>query len=258
MDFGLIIIGLVVGFLVGLTGVGGAALLTPILIFIGFNPSIAVGTDLVYNSITKLFGAWQHLRQKTVQLKIAFLFAAGSIPGAVLAVFSLHWFDFYFGGADIIIKKALGIVLIIIPFAMILGWYLKKDKESLNRWQVKDIKEKRFVIIFIGFVLGSVVGLTSIGSGSLFALALMYFFHIQGKDVVGTDIFHALLLVTAAGLVNVQFGNVNFPVVFQLLCGSIPGVLIGSRLSTKVPTFYLRVIISILIMLSGIKLIDSL
>lgn len=256
MDFGLTIIGLLVGFLVGLTGVGGAALLTPILIFIGFNPSIAVGTDLVYNSITKLFGAWQHLRQKTVQLKIALLFATGSIPGAVLAAVSLHWIDLYFGGADVVIKNALGVVLVCIPVAMIVGSFLKKNKESLNKWQLKDIKDKRFLTISIGFALGIVVGLTSIGSGSLFAIALMYFFHLQGKDVVGTDIFHALFLVTAAGLVHVQFGNVNFPVVFQLLLGSIPGVLLGSRLSARIPTLYLRVIISILIMLSGIKLID--
>lgn len=256
MDFGLTIIGLFVGFLVGLTGVGGAALLTPILIFIGFNPSIAVGTDLVYNSITKLFGAWQHLRQKTVQLKIALFFAMGSLPGAVLAAVSLHWIDLYFGGADEIIKKALGIVLVCIPLVMIIGRFLKKDKDSLNKWQLKDLKDKRFLTISIGFCLGIVVGLTSIGSGSLFALALMYFFHLQGKDVVGTDIFHALLLVTVAGLVHIQFGNVNFPVVFQLLLGSIPGVLLGSRLSTRIPTFYLRVIISVLIMLSGIKLID--
>lgn len=255
MDFGLTIIGLVVGFLVGLTGVGGAALLTPILIFIGFTPSIAVGTDLIYNSITKLFGTWQHFRQKTVQIKIALYFAMGSIPGAVLASLLIHWINLHVGGADQIIKKILGIVLVCIPLAMLLGGFLKKNRETDNRWQRKDLQDKRFLTITIGFFLGFIVGLTSIGSGSLFALALMYFFNIKGKEVVGTDIFHALMLVTAAGLVHMQFGNVNFSVVIQLLIGSIPGVLIGSVLSTRIPTLYLRILISILIMVSGIKLI---
>lgn len=255
MDFGLNIIGLLVGFLVGLSGVGGAALLTPILIFIGFNPSIAVGTDLAYNSITKLFGAWQHFRQKTIQMKIALYFALGSIPGAVFSALLIHWVDLHIGGADQIIKKALGFVLVCIPIAMILGGFLKKEKKELNRWQLKDLQEKRVLTVTIGFILGFIVGLTSIGSGSLFALALMYFFQMKGKEVVGTDIFHALLLVTAAGLVHMQFGNVNFPVVLQLLIGSIPGVLVGSLLSAKIPTLYLRLIISVLIMVSGIKLI---
>jgi hypothetical protein len=255
MDFSLIAIGLFVGFLVGLTGVGGAALLTPILIMLGIQPTIAVGTDLVYNSITKIFGAIQHWRQRTVHWQIALYFAIGSVPSAVVAVNLIQWVEHTFGGADTLIKKVLGFALILIPIAMIAKTVLHKREPRPNRWQLCGLKEKRTLTISIGAVLGFIVGLTSIGSGSLFALALMYFFNLQGKEVVGTDIAHAFFLVTAAGLAHASFGTVDYPIVLQLLFGSVPGVFIGSILSTRVPTRFLQYTISMIILISGLKLI---
>ncbi|UFJ39820.1 sulfite exporter TauE/SafE family protein [Brevibacillus humidisoli] len=255
MDLQLIIIGLFVGFLVGLTGVGGAALLTPILVMLGVQPTIAVGTDLVYNSITKVFGALQHWRQRTVNLRVAMYFAIGSVPSAILAVNCIQWIELVYGGADLIIKKVLGFALILIPIAMIVKTIQDRREPHPNRWQQLSISEKKKITITIGAALGFIVGLTSIGSGSLFALALMYFFQMSGKEVVGTDIAHAFVLVTAAGLVHMSYGTVDYPIVFQLLAGSIPGVFMGSILATRVPTFILRFAISTIIFYTGLKLL---
>ncbi|MBP1931703.1 sulfite exporter TauE/SafE family protein [Ammoniphilus resinae] len=255
MDLGLVLIGAFVGLLVGLTGVGGAALLTPILIMFGIQPIIAVGTDLVYNSITKVFGTLQHWRQKSIQWSIVFYFALGSVPSAIIAVHLLHWIEQTFGNADQVIKEALGFALILIPIATIIKNVKDRKRKQPNRWQQMENSSKRKLTVLIGIVLGFIVGLTSIGSGSLFALALMYFFQLSGKEIVGTDIAHALFLVSAAGLTHMGYGNVHYAIVFQLLIGSIPGVLTGSILSTRLPTTVLRYTILTLILLSGIKLI---
>lgn len=254
MEWGISLLGLMVGFLVGLTGVGGASLLTPILVLVGINPTLAVGTDLFYNSITKLFGTIQHMRQKTVEFRIVFLFAAGSIPGAVVSIVLLHLFGTFFDNQEHIVKMALGIMLIIVA-VLTIAKQLFDRKPKENRWQEKPLEKKRALTIAIGFVLGFIVGLTSIGSGSLFAIALLYLFRISASKLVGTDIAHALLLVTAAGLLHAGYGNVDFGLAFQLLIGSVPGVWIGSALSSKVPPKPLRAIVASLILISGIKLI---
>jgi len=255
MDPVLTIVGLLVGFLVGLTGVGGAALLTPILIMLGIQPTIAVGTDLVYNSITKIFGTLQHWRQKTVHVKIAGYFAIGSIPSAVVAVNLIQWIHHYYGNADLIVKKLLGFALILIPVAVACKSLIRRKGTPTVQWTDDRLQKKRKGIIIIGAVLGFIVGLTSIGSGSLFALALMHYLRMNGKEVVGTDIAHAFLLTSAAGLAHMSFGTVNLTIVAQLLLGSIPGVIAGSILSTKIPTLFLRYAISVLIVVTGLKLL---
>jgi uncharacterized membrane protein YfcA len=256
MDIHLTIVGLLVGFLVGLTGVGGAALLTPILIFLGIQPTVAVGTDLVYNAITKVFGTWQHWRQKTVHFSIVLYLALGSIPSAIAAVHVMNYIHLHVAGADQILKKILGFALVLIPLAMLAKSMLDRKQPQLNRWQQMSITQKRSVLIVIGALLGFLVGLTSIGSGSLFAIALMHFFAFSGKEVVGTDIAHAFFLTSAAGLAHMSFGTVDFATVIQLLLGSVPGVIAGSMLSCKVPTVFLRCVISIVIIISGIKIIQ--
>lgn len=254
MDWGISLLGLLVGFLVGLTGVGGAALLTPILVLVGINPTMAVGTDLFYNSITKLFGTIRHFRQKTVDIRLVLYLAAGSVPGAVVSIVALHQFEALYRNQEQIVRGALGVMLVIVAILTIAKQLFdRKGKE--NRIQQKPVEQKKLLTISIGFVLGFVVGLTSIGSGSLFAIALMYLYRISSARLVGTDIAHALLLVTAAGLLHAGYGNVDFGLAFQLLLGSIPGVWIGSGLSAKVPSKPLRAIMASLILISGIKLL---
>ncbi|MCY9669003.1 sulfite exporter TauE/SafE family protein [Paenibacillus alginolyticus] len=254
MTLSVIFMGVFVGFMVGLTGVGGASLLTPILILIGIHPSIAVGTDLFYNSITKLFGTIQHWRQKTIDFKLVKMLAMGSIPGVIAAVVFLKLFNSFFHNQENIIKHALGYVLILVAFATLFKVFFgHKIKE--NRWQLQSLEEKRGLTITIGAVLGFVVGLTSIGSGSLYAIAMLYFFRMNPAQLVGTDIAHAFFLATTAGILHASMGNVNYTLVLNLLTGSIPGVVIGSMLSTKAPTAILRTIIASLVLISGLKLI---
>lgn len=254
MDLGITLMGLLVGFLVGLTGVGGAALLTPILLMLGVNPSIAVGTDLIYNSVTKLFGTIQHIRQKTVNIAVVKYLAYGSIPGAIVAVIVLRSFHLFFNNQDEVIKHALGFMLIVVALATIYRQFFSKEERD-NRWQSKSLEAKVKLLIILGFILGFVVGLTSIGSGSLFALMLIYLFRMKGSEIVGTDIAHAFVLVSVAGLLHAGFGHVDYMLVLNLLMGSIPGVLVGSTLSAKIPTRPLRTVVATLILISGLKLI---
>nr|WP_263326767.1 sulfite exporter TauE/SafE family protein [Neobacillus sp. Marseille-Q6967] len=254
MSIGIILMGLFIGFMVGLTGVGGAALLTPILILLGFSPSIAVGTDLVYNSITKLFGSIQHWRQKTINLQLVKYLAMGSIPSAICAVGILHLFDSFFHNQEQVIKHALGYVLILVALTTLIKTFVKSKFEE-NPLQKKPLHEKKTLTIVIGVILGFIVGLTSIGSGSLFALAMLYLYRMTPSELVGTDIAHAFLLVTAAGIMHAGIGNVDYLLVINLLLGSIPGVILGSTLSSKFPAKPLRAIMALMILFSGIKLI---
>ncbi|KAB7706294.1 TSUP family transporter [Bacillus aerolatus] len=254
MSIGMIAMGLFVGFMVGLTGVGGAALLTPVLVLLGISPSIAVGTDLVYNSITKLFGSFQHWKQKTINLQLVKYLAIGSIPSAICAVGVLHLFDSFFHNQEQVIKHALGYVLVLVALTTLIKTFLK-DKFEWNRLQLKSLQEKRTLTIVIGAILGFIVGLTSIGSGSLFALAMLYLYKLRPSELVGTDIAHAFLLVTAAGAMHAGIGNVDYLLMINLLLGSIPGVILGSSLSSKFPAKPLRTIMALMILMSGVKLI---
>lgn len=252
MSVSIVLLGLLVGFLVGLTGVGGAALLTPVLLLIGIHPSIAIGSDLVYNSVTKMFGVIQHWRQKTINFKLVKYFSCGSLPSGVLAFTYLHHFNSL--KREDIIKYVLGYILILVSISLIIRIFLDK-KLRPNFIQLKTIEEKKWLTICIGALFGFTVGLTSIGAGSLFALAMLYFYRVTATEIVGTDIAHAFLLVTVIGLLNISFGNVDYSLVFNLLIGSIPGVLIGSNLSAKVPAKPLKAVMALVILVSGLKLI---
>ncbi|MCI3919568.1 sulfite exporter TauE/SafE family protein [Paenibacillus sp. TRM 82003] len=253
MEVGIVIMGFLVGALVGLTGVGGAALLTPVLMLIGISPSVAIATDLFYNSVTKLFGSIQHIRQKTVNLGLVKYLAIGSVPSAIGAVLLVLAYPPLAEHQDAIMKHALGVVLIVVALATILKQFF--DKLGSNRWQELPLANKRGMTILIGVVLGFIVGLTSIGSGSLFALAMIYLYRMKSAELVGTDILHAFILVTAAGAIHAFFGNINYLLACNLLIGSVPGVVLGSRLSAKVPGKPLRTFMAVLILISGLKLI---
>lgn len=254
-DWGTGVMGLAVGFLVGLTGVGGAALLTPVLVLIGIHPSVAVGTDLLYNSITKLFGMFQHARQRTVHWRLVGHFAMGSIPGAAVAILTLKLFNAYVHSQESLIKHALGAVLVVVALVTLAKPLLDRKFERLEAFQDRPVERKKALTVSIGFALGFVVGLTSVGSGSLFALALIYLYRLKGSQIVGTDIAHAFFLVTAAALMHAEMGNVDYGLTLNLLAGSIPGVLAGSAVSARVPTGPLRAVVASIILLSGIKLL---
>ncbi|KLA27068.1 sulfite exporter TauE/SafE family protein [Bacillus cereus] len=254
MGISIIIMGFIVGGLVGITGIGGAALLTPFLLTLGISPSIAVGTDLVYNTITKMFGISQHWRQKTIDFKLVRYLAIGSIPSAVIAIGLIHFLPIFHQSREEIIKYILGYVLTFAAISIFINTFFYNESTQ-NFFQKQTIEEKKSLTIFIGAIFGFIVGLTSVGSGSLFAIAIIYLYQLKPSELVGTDITHAFLLVTVASLININLGNVDYSLVINLLIGSIPGVMLGSKLSTKIPVKPLQIFLAIIIFISGLKLV---
>jgi uncharacterized protein len=252
MSFEIVLMGLLVGTLVGMTGVGGAALLTPILVFWGINPTIAIGTDFAYNTITKLFGAMQHIRQKTVNFQLVKYLAIGSLPAAITA--NLVFYSFlseYYNEKFIILL--LGLVLITVSVITLLQMIFIPN--PANRWKTKPLSDKRFFTIMAGMIIGAIVGITSIGSGSLFALLILCFYSVRSSEVVGTDITHAFFLVLVSGLLMARMGHIDYLLAGNLLCGSIPGAIIGSKLSKKIPQNVMKIIIVVIILVSGLALV---
>jgi len=254
MSLGIAFMGLLVGTLVGLTGVGGASILTPILVLVGIHPSVAVGTDLVYNAITKLFGSWQHVRQKTVNFQIVRHLAYGSAPSVVVTILFMHFYPVLHRHEEIVMKHVIGYVLILVASAMIFRVAFG-DRLDLQRFSTTRPVEHRRLAIAFGAGFGILVGLTSIGAGSLFSIVMLYLYRLTASEFVGTDIAHAFIISALAGALNIGFGHVNGPLVANLLIGSVPGVLLGSRLSTKMAAKPLRVVMSILIFISGFRLV---
>lgn len=254
MSISIIMMGFIIGGLVGVTGIGGAALLTPFLLTLGISPSVAVGTDLVYNSITKMFGISQHWKQKTINFRLVKYLAVGSIPSAVIAVVSIHFLPIFHYNREGIIKYILGYVLIIAAISIFIKAFFYNESTQ-NYFQKQTMTQKKSLTIIIGAILGFIVGLTSVGSGSLFAIAMIYLYRLKPSELVGTDITHAFLLVTVASILNINLGNVDYLLLIHLLIGSIPGVILGSKFSTKIPVKPLQIFLAIIIGVSGLKIV---
>jgi uncharacterized membrane protein YfcA len=250
----IVIAGLIVGFLIGLTGVGGGTLLTPVLVLLSVPPTIAVGTDLFYGSLTKFVGSYQHWKQRSIHWGWVLYLASGSVPCAVLATSLIRYVRFHYGSADALVKRGLGIVLVLAAIVSIVNEvYARRRRYAPNPKQF-DPDAHKLMVILMGAVIGFLVGLTSIGSGSLIAVMLIMISGLPATTVVGTDIAHALLLVTAAAIAHLQIGTVNIPLAANLLIGSLPGVILGSRLAYRTPGRPLRFGIAVLILAGGLKM----
>ena len=255
------LIGLIIGFLIGLTGVGGGSLMTPVMILVmGVKPIIAVGTDLAYGAITKIVGAGAHLRQGTVHRRTAYLLASGSVPATLLGVgLTDHIRTTTPAFVSVFLLRAIAWTLIVVAAVLVLGPLLQRY--GRERRDVRDVAEMwgekhPWILPIAGAVVGFLVGLTSVGSGSLIIVGLFFLYpRWQSKDLVGTDVFHAAILVSAASLAQFASGNVNVGMMASLLLGSMPGVLIGSRLSIGFPERLLRFSLAGLLFASGVRLL---
>jgi uncharacterized membrane protein YfcA len=247
--------GLFIGVLVGMTGMGGGSLMTPILILLfNFNPAYAVGTDILHGAVFKSFGAARHRRLGTVRLRLGCWMLLGSAPLSLVGVWTVGVLtDRYGDGVDSVQGKVIGGTLIVGGLAFLTKAIMHRagPKQELGRLTNRD----RIVAVCIGMVGGFVVGLTSVGSGTLFGLAMLFAFPLSAKIIVGTDIFHAAALLWVAGLGHLVAGNVDLTAIGWLLVGSIPGVLIGSQVSVGVPDRMLRFALAAALTLSGIKLL---
>jgi uncharacterized protein len=248
--------GLLVGILVGMTGMGGGSLMTPMLIlFFNFNPAVAVGTDILHGAVFKSFGAARHRRLGTVRVRLGAWMLVGSAPMSLVGVWTVGYLtDRYGDGVDSVQGKVLACTLIIGGLAFLAKAIMHPvgPKKELGHLGNRD----RIVAVCIGAVGGFVVGLTSVGSGTLFGLAMLIAFPLSAKIIVGTDIFHAAALLWVAGFGHLVAGNVDLGAMGWLLLGSIPGVLIGSQISVGVPDRMLRFALAAALILSGIKLLE--
>ncbi len=247
-------VGAFVGLLVGWTGMGGASLMTPLLILVlGVRPAIAVGTDLAYSTITKVFGTGMHMRHGTVDRRIALLLAAGSLPGGLLGVLTLSLLKqrLPIDSLDSVVLHLVGSLLILVAATM----GLRVARPELFK-RVADASQDKFTKLLppTGFIVGFLVGLTSVGSGTLIVAALGLLTNLPGRKVVGTDLFHALLLVTVTGVAQFFIGTVDLHLVANLLIGSVPGVILGSHLSFNLPERPLRIALATVLLISGVKL----
>jgi uncharacterized membrane protein YfcA len=251
-----IIAGLFVGFLVGLTGMGGSSLMAPILIFLfHFKAKFAIGSDLAYGAIMKIFGSWQHYKRGTVDMKLVRNLAIGSVPASLLGVWCLHSLDKRNGDASNgLIIELLGGALVLVSIVLMV-----RSIPAVEKWfTAKAGYQPRNNVawaITIGAAVGFLVGLTSIGAGTLFGVALILVFGLTPRQTVGTDIFHGCLLAGVAAVGHVFAGDVDYALVGSLLLGAIPGVLFGGAVSTRMPDNVLRPALGGILLLIGCKMV---
>ncbi len=259
MDFqiGLVIAGLLVGFVVGLTGVGGGSLMTPILLWFGIPPTTAVGTDLLYAAYTKMAGVFVHHKKKNINWKITGWLSLGSIPAAVLTLWILDNIKTDITTINTVIKKSLGWALLFTSVAILFKKKLElfSQKHAGDKFH-RESKTQNVLTIAIGVMLGATVTLTSIGAGALGTVTLFFLYPLLPTPrLVGTEIAHAVPLTLVAGIGHASMGNMDYLLLGQLLMGSLPGIFLGSMLSGKVPDLFLRNAIAIMLFLAGYKLI---
>jgi uncharacterized membrane protein YfcA len=259
MDFqlGFIVAGLVVGFIVGLTGVGGGSLMTPILLWFGIPPTTAVGTDLLYAAFTKMGGVFVHHKKMNINWSITGWLSLGSIPAALLTLWILHNIKTDITAINAIIKYSLGWALLFTSVAILFKKKLLvfSQKHAGDKFH-RESKTQNVLTVAIGVMLGATVTLTSIGAGALGTVTLFFLYPLlPTPKLVGTEIAHAVPLTLVAGLGHASMGNLDFSLLSQLLMGSLPGIVIGSMLSGKVPDLFLRNAIAIMLFFVGYKLI---
>ena len=259
METAYIVSGLLVGLLVGLTGVGGGSLMTPLLVFLfGFAPSTAVGTDLLFAAITKSGGTLvHHGKHKSVEWKIVRQLAMGSLPAAGLVIYLLETTFKKDPAVTAIMTTTLGVALLLTAMALLFRNKLMKKSpvlrkthgERFGRWQAP-------MTVMVGVMLGVLVTLSSVGAGALGTVALLFLYpRLATVRVVGTDLAHAIPLTAVAGLGHLHMGNVNFELLLSLLIGSLPGIYVGSHLSGRIPEYIMRPILASILVLIGLKFV---
>jgi uncharacterized protein len=252
------IAGALVGFTVGLTGMGGGALMTPILVLVfGIDPGTAVSSDLLASLVMKPVGASVHFRRGTVNWSLARWLAAGSVPAAFAGVFVLN----ELGSGDEVakrIKTLLGWALIVAAVSMVARAFLSaRGRAAKTELDPAAPPVKRVATLFIGLAGGFIVGMTSVGSGSLMMVMLLLLYpRLSAKQLVGTDLVQAIPLVGSATLSHFFFGHIDLSVTGSLLIGSLPGVYLGARVSSRAPDAIIRPALVVILTLSALKLLD--
>jgi len=252
----LTVAGLLTGLLVGMTGMGGGSLMTPILVFLfGIPPATAIGTDIAHGAAFKTVGAVQHRRMGNVRARLAGWMLVGSAPMSLLGVWiGVQLTERYGDDVKSVLGQVLGAALLFGCIGLVAKSLVQSSAIGEERWQLST--RDRVAAVLIGAFGGFIVGLTSVGSGVFFGLTLLVVFPLRAHKVVGTDIFHAAVLLYVAGAAQWAAGNVDFGILGWLLLGSIPGVLVGGRLTLSIPEHVLRLALAGVLGLAGLKLLD--
>ena len=254
MDPLLIFFGFGVGVMVGMTGMGGGSLMTPLLVLLfGVEPPLAVGTDIAYHAVTKTVGGSKHFKLKTVNFGAVLWLALGSVPGSILGVQVIHAMQKRWGDdvETFTLIALAGVLAFVGIFTLVRSVFYPNFMSSEGQDHIKLSTPLKIAAIAIGMVTGFVIGITSAGSGTVIAVALIAIFKIPPRYVVGTDVFQAAILLWAAGLAHFAGGTVDLGLMSTLLIGSIPGVWIGSHFSVKVPESSLRTALGVVLLLSS-------
>ena len=256
MDPAIVFFGFGVGFLVGLTGMGGGSLMTPLLVLVfGIKPTTAIGTDIFYAAITKTAGGYRHLKLKTVNMPLAMWMAVGSVPSAIVGVWVLEILQDSLGDdLDETVFAILASCLLVVGAITLLRSLFLANKIA-EREDFEIHTRHKVGAVAIGATTGFVIGLSSAGSGTVIAIMLIAVFRLTPQRVVGTDVFHAAILLWAAGIAHIVGGNVDFGLAANILVGSVPGVIIGSNMSVKWPQGLLRTALGVVLIAAGIALL---
>jgi hypothetical protein len=259
MDPAIIVFGLGIGVLVGMTGMGGGSLMTPLLILIfGTQPTTAIGTDIFYSAITKVVGSWRHLRMQTVNMELVKWLSMGSVPAAVAGVALVSVLERQVSEERLnsLVYAVLGGTLLMVGvITLTRALILRNLIEERDRFEVE--RRHKVAAVVIGATTGFVIGITSAGSGTVIAILLIAVYRLAPKKVVGTDIVHAAILLSAAAIAHWVGGNIDFGLAGNILVGSIPGVIIGSALSEKAPQGFIRTALGLVLIGSGIVTIQK-
>lgn len=263
-DLPLAVGGLLVGVVVGLTGMGGGALMTPMLVFFfGINPLTAISSDLVVSLFMKPVGAWVHLRRGTVHVGLVGWLCVGSIPGALVGAWSIDLFPTT--GVDQALKTILGAALLVSTAGLVTRAFLQMWRNRLplgegpaRATRRPEVRIRPLPIVLLGVIAGFMVGLTSVGSGSIVIVTLLFMFPaLRASQLVGTDLAQAIPLVAAAVAGHLLFGSVSLSVASSLLVGAIPGVWIGAQISARAPGGLIRRALAVLLLVSGLRLVGA-
>jgi uncharacterized membrane protein YfcA len=255
VDWGLIAAGFGVGVTVGMTGMGGGALMTPILVlFFGIPPMAAVSSDLVASAVMKPAGSLVHIRRKRVDWALVRWLCAGSVPAAFCGALLARALGGH-GDVEEVVRIALGVALLLAVVGLAVKAFVKTGSQTRD---VPRVKVKPVPTVVLGALGGLVVGMTSVGSGSLIIVVLLALYPmLRPNDLVGTDLVQAVPLVASAALGHLIFGDFRFDLATALLAGSIPGVLLGAHISSKAPAGLVRSALGIVLLASAMKLLHA-
>jgi uncharacterized membrane protein YfcA len=257
--FLLIVFGFGVGVLVGTTGMGGGSLMTPLLIIVfGIKPVIAIGTDLAYAAVTKTVGGWRHFRKGTVDLGISVWLGVGSIPAAIAGVWVLDVIERRAGDSfDSVLLSMVATALLVTGVAVLWRAMFSTAAHQRERATIDLQRRHKIAAVGVGVAVGFVLGVTSAGSGALIAIALIMMFRLTPHRVVGTDVFHAAVLLWAASAAHLVSGNIDFALAGSILIGSVPGVWVGTHIAVRMPERGLRPALGIVLLASGLGLVTK-